>query len=284
MRKRNVHSNYTNRIMLKEFVIKVQDDQIHCTKFSGNPTNVVIFAPGVGIRKTFYYPFLEFVNKMSFTVFTLDYRGISQSQFRELKDYRIKLIDWIADIKALIQYTENNYPNAEFFYIAHSYGGQIYGFLPTNKFARAVMITSQNGYWKYYRDRTKLHIFWKFVAPVLTWLFGYLPAKRLGLGGDLPKGVTQQWRKWCLSPNYLFDDDKLKWKEQYAAVQTPILAFAVADDEYGGEPAVKSIQDHYANSTIVTLEPKNVGVERIGHIGFFRLPQLWQEVVDWLKH
>ncbi len=269
---------------MNEFVIEVNSDNVHCVEFPSKSNKVIIFAPGVGIRKTFYYPFLRYLNDNGYTVFTLDYRGVAQSRFIPLKQYKIKLIDWVDDLSSLIAYADKKYSSAEFIYIAHSFGGQIFGFLPTDRFNCAVMINSQNGYWRYYRHKTSLFLFWKLLFPILVNLLGYFPGKKLKLGSDLPFGVAYQWRKWCLSPNYLFDDSELNWEEHYKQVKTPILAYATEDDEYGGEDAVQSIQSHYSNSTIITLHPSELGVPRIGHIGFFRMPKLWSDIIEWIDN
>jgi predicted alpha/beta hydrolase len=39
------------------------------------------------------------------------------------------------------------------------------------------------------------------LLPITSKIWGYVPAK-LGLGEDLPKGVTLEWAKWCKTPNY----------------------------------------------------------------------------------
>lgn len=47
--------------------------------------------------------------------------------------------------------------------------------------------------------------------------------RRLRKVGDLPKGVMQQWRRWCLNPEYAVGAEGESVRAQYAAVRTPVV-------------------------------------------------------------
>jgi hypothetical protein len=40
------------------------------------------------------------------------------------------------------------------------------------------------------------------VAPLTLNIAGYFPGKHLRKVGDLPRGVMEQWRRWCLNREY----------------------------------------------------------------------------------
>ena len=95
------------------------------------------------------------------------------------------------------------------------------------------------------------------VATGVLALWGYFPGKALRMVGDLPKGVMAQWRRWCLDPEYAVgaEGDAVRNTES-------IHSF------YTGAPR-----------TLKRIAPRDIGVARIGHFGFFRTAfesSLWQ--------
>jgi predicted alpha/beta hydrolase len=117
---------------------------------------------------------------------------------------------------------------------------------------------------------------------------GYFPGKRLRKVGNLPAGVMQQWRKWCLSPEYVVSAEGEDVRAAYASVRTPILALSFTDDELMTARSIRSLHGLYASAPVEfrTIAPREIGVKRIGHFGFFR-PQfeqtLWPLVVAGLR-
>ena len=59
---------------------------------------------------------------------------------------------------------------------------------------------------------------WYVAVPVATALCGYFPGKRLRKVGDLPAGVIAQWRRWCLSPDYVGSEGR-EARAAYASVR-----------------------------------------------------------------
>jgi predicted alpha/beta hydrolase len=128
--------------------------------------------------------------------------------------------------------------------------------------------------------RRKVWFFWYGAVPIATPLFGYFPGKRLGMVGDLPRGVIEQWRRWCLNPEYAVGVEP-DARARFAEVTTPIVSFSFDDDEMMSERNIASLHSFYVNApkTMRRMTPKDVGVKRVGHFGFFRKEMetpLWQ--------
>lgn len=68
----------------------------------------------------------------------------------------------------------------------------------------AVTVASGVGYWKEnaYPLRHYSWWLWHVIAPLATTLFHYFPGRRLHMVGDLPRGVMDQWSRWCKDPEY----------------------------------------------------------------------------------
>jgi predicted alpha/beta hydrolase len=148
-----------------------------------------------------------------------------------------------------------------------------------------VTIATGSGYWRENAPPLKWRAWWLWyvIAPLSVSLLGYFPGKRLRKVGDLPKGVMEQWRRWCLNPEYAVGVEGESIRAEYAAVRTPIVSISFSDDEFMSARNTESIHGFYVNSsrTMKRLSPRDVGLKRIGHFGFFR-----SENADslWRKH
>ncbi|MFX8496838.1 alpha/beta hydrolase, partial [Acinetobacter baumannii] len=70
-----------------------------------------------------------------------------------------------------------------------------------------------------------------FFFPAMTRIFGYLPAKKLGWGEDLPTHVARQWAEWCSNPGYVSNGfGKDIKKHHYEEIKAPMLVLNVKDD------------------------------------------------------
>lgn len=101
---------------------------------------------------------------------------------------------------------------------------------------------------------------------------GYSRPPRLRKIGDLPKGVIEQWRRWCLNANHAAGAEGEWARTAYATVTTPIVSLAFTDDECMSLASIDSLHalDSGAPRTMKRVAPAAAGVGRIGHFGFFR--------------
>ena len=110
------------------------------------------------------------------------------------------------------------------------------------------------------------------VVPPTLALCGYFPGKALRKVGDLPEGVMRQWRRWCLDPEYAVGAEGPTVRAAYAAVRAPVVSISFADDEMMSSRNTESIHGFYSGAprTMKRIAPRDIGVKRIGHFGFFR--------------
>ncbi|OLS26407.1 MAG: hypothetical protein HeimC3_09570 [Candidatus Heimdallarchaeota archaeon LC_3] len=253
-----------------------------------NNKNLILIGSATGIKYTYYKKLANYFVEKGFQVLLFDYSGIGQSLYKPIRKIKTNMEDWgKIDLQAVINWIKNNFTYEEFYYIGHSVGGQLVGLLDDpNIFDKLIFVTSQNGYWRYYTKKKYLYaIAYRTVWPFLTWLFGYLPSKRM-IGENLPKGVALQWVSWLKSKNYLFDHINSKG---YELLTKPLLAFSFTDDHYAPPPAVENLMTHYTNTqlTLKSYKPEDLGRKKIGHFGFFREENkdtLWKEVLDFFSN
>ncbi len=236
----------------------------------------ILIVPAMGTSQFYYGPLATWAADQGFLAATFDYRGTGLSRPLDLRGFKADILDWgRLDCGAMVDALSKRAPGKSLYWIGHSLGGQILPFVPNrDRIAKAVTIATGSGYWLEYAPSLRWRAWWLWyvVAPLSVWLFGYFPGKRLRKVGDLPKGVMEQWRRWCLDPEYAVGVEGDSVRAQYAAVRTPIVSFSFSDDEFMSARNTESMHEFYINAprAMKRFAPKDVGLKRIGHFGFFR--------------
>jgi predicted alpha/beta hydrolase len=149
---------------------------------------------------------------------------------------------------------------------------------------RSILVATGNGYYQHNTAglRRKAPFLWRVVVPASTVLVGYFPGRRLRIVGDLPAGVARQWGRWCLHPDY-WGADVPDIVERHAAVEHPVTLLTFTDDEILTESGLWAFTDQLSSAPVeaVLLGPADLGVERVGHHGFFRrhMTSAWRELL-----
>jgi predicted alpha/beta hydrolase len=256
---------------------------------SESPKAAVIIPSAMGVAQQFYTQFAQWLASQGYHVTTFDYRGIGLSAPPSLRGFPVNIFDWAEDCAVVIDAVKSQVPEAPLHWIGHSLGGQLLGLIPNReRIDRVVTVATGSGYWLENAWRTKSVVWWLwfFVVPIALRVAGYFPGKRLRKVGNLPRGVMAQWRRWCLSREYVVGAEGEHVREAYASVRMPMLSLSFTDDELMSARGIRSLHGLYTNAPVEyrRIAPPDVGAQRIGHFGFFR-PQfertLWPLVPQW---
>jgi len=114
-----------------------------------------------------------------------------------------------------------------------------------------------------------------------------MPAKRLGLGEDLPAPVMRQWGRWSAMPGYFYDDPDWDARRRAAEVRLPLMMMGFDDDPWANPEAITRLIEPVKNAKIDRREIRHAdfGLPGVGHMGFFRTrcaEKLWPIVGQWL--
>lgn len=231
---------------------------------------------GTGIPQTLYANFAKYLSVNGYTTLTFDYRGIGGSRPKSLKGFEAYIRDWgQKDMVGVLDWVHENYPKQRKIVVAHSMGGQMIGLMENNhRIEELFLIASSTGYWRDMSTpfRWLLPPFWFLYIPSSIALFGYVPAKNIGQGEDLPKGVAQEWKHWCVHPDYFESEfGKTLQPLYFDQLRIPLKSIQISDDPIANTITSNKLLDYFVNApiTIEQVKPSDVGVERIGHAGFF---------------
>jgi len=274
-------------VINRQSIIAKNGCTIQATFFrpNGEPKAAALIVPGMGVSQSYYAAFATWLATQGYLVATFDYAGTGLSNNGDVRKLDLNIVDWARfDCDAMINAISVLAPDKLLYWLGHSLGGQILGFVPDqSRIAKAVTIATGSGYWVENAPSLKWKVWWLWyvVAPLATHLFGYFPGKRLRKIGDLPRGVMDQWRRWCLNPEYAVGAEGPTARAHFAAVTTPITSLSFADDELMSARNTESLHGFYENAprTMKRISPQDVGAKRIGHFGFFNARfegSLWQ--------
>jgi predicted alpha/beta hydrolase len=258
---------------------------------AGEPRATALIASATAVPRGFYGRFAAYLAERGFDTLTFDCRGIGGSRPVSLRGFPGRMRDWASlDVAPVVDLAATLNPGKPLVYVGHSFGGQALGLLPnSNKVSRALLVASQVGYWRYVvpaTERYRVYILLRFVGPLIARTLGYLPGG-IGLGDGLPRDAFLEWAGWCLKPNYLFDDPTLETLANYPRYSGAMRAIGMADDPWATPPAIARLLHGYTGTKPehLTLEPRSVGLSKIGHFGYFRQDAraAWRGAADWLS-
>ncbi len=270
---------------------------IVCNRFNhadGQPARAsVVIATAMAVTQRFYALYAQHLAEQGFVVWTFDFRGTGETlrqTGRDMRNAKATLTDWFAqDYNAVICAAKAARPTLPLFAVGHSFGGQSAPLLPArDKLAGLINIAVGSGAMRHNTPsvRRTAPFLWYLLAPILCPLFGYFPGARVGVIGDIPTGALFQWRRWCLTPDYILSGEPGA-REAYASARFPVLALTFSDDELLLEAGSKLLHDAYPPGSVDyrLLSPADVGMTRIGHFGFFKAQaeaRLWPMVTAWI--
>ncbi len=224
------------------------------------PRHAVVFATGGGIRAEVYRHFLSYLASHGMAVLAFDYRGIGESRPARLRGFVAGFEDWAEyDAGGAIAWMAARYPTACLTGMGHSIGALLIGGAKdAAHFSQIVLIAPHTGYHGDYPLGLRLlvQLAWRVTGPLLRWLFGYFPARMLGLGENLPRRVALQWGTHTQPEMSLGIDNGNRAREQrlldrIAALRSLALVISVEDDRWATESGVRRAIHAYRNLAIV---------------------------------
>ncbi len=255
------------------------------------PRMGVLVSAGTGFPRGFYARFARWMAERGAVVLTYDYRGVGGSRPEDLAAMTMDYPDWgRLDMPAALKALKTAAPGLPLFHVGHSVGGHFVGFMPNHgDIARHAFVSVGTGWWGgHHRTYNPFElVFWLVLGPRHLKRHGYVRSGRFWRGTDLPRGVFETWKRWCLKPAYFLDEltqGRLE-PQRFADVKAPIRSWIFPDDPIATPRTAAALLKAYPNapSEIVVRRRTDLGVRRIGHEGAFRrgVEPLWEEILAW---
>lgn len=254
----------------------------------GPPRAAIVFHGATGVRRRFYRPFAQWLATQGFACFIYDYRDLGDSRRKPLRASTTTMAHWgIEDQPAAQRVIKAAYPDTPIWAMGHSLGGLMLPFQPDARHLDRV-ITVASGLvhlrdhpWPY---RATAAFFW-FGPP--RWarnLMGYLPAKALRIGPDLPGPAYDQWRRWCTTNGfYLGDVGRALPVPDWQAVTAPMKIVTIEDDVMCPPATAWRLMQMFPNARKrqLVLKPSHYDLNAIGHIRVFapKNAALWPDLI-----
>ena len=286
----------TGQVTVHDTVIPALDGYpLAATLYEAHKNNgapVVIMSAAAAVPRQFYRRFCRYLaESLGALVVAYDYRGIGGSAPKNLKGFSARMRDWgILDFPGVVDWVRRTHPGRTIRLVGNSFGGLALGLTDRNAhIERAVFVTTISGYWGTMPapERYRLWAIGTLVGPALSLPFGYVPASKVGMGEDMARATFMEWTRWMRNPDFLFGDKNLPELRHYADYSGKILAFGFTDDDWGPPQNVEAVLSRFtaADTEHRHIAPADIGVRKIGHLGFFR-PEfrdtLWRQAADWL--
>lgn len=273
----------------RDLTISARDGYpLAATVYGGGPSaRMVVVNGATAVPRRFYRHFAAALAEAGYAVVTYDYRGIELRSPSGLRRLEATARDWaLEDLPGVVDWVADTLGPDRIFLIGHSFGGQVAGMYDhPDRVDGMVTMSAQSGHWRLQGGVQKL-VVWlhtHLTLPLVPRILGYMPMKAVGAGENLPAGVAREWARWCRHPDYLLGDASLPL-DRYRDFTAPVLAYSFGDDDWGRPRSVDAMMRVYPRVERRHVEPGDIGLHAIGHLGFFRpgCRELWRDTVDWL--
>jgi predicted alpha/beta hydrolase len=254
----------------------------------GVPT---VIAGGTGIARRYYARFAAYLAERGRLALTFDYRDMGGSRSGSLRGSQVRMRDWcILDVPGVLDWMAREYPGRPIHFVGHSLGGFATGLAPNNRLiAHQLGIAALSGYWGNMAspERYRVRLLMGGFGPLVIAARGYFPGALMG-GEDMPGPAFLEWRRWCMTPEFLFGDETLAERANFASFSAPMRFAQIEDDAWATPAAVEALAYRFtgaAERSLWTIRLADAGTRRIGHHGFFQSEfrdTLWRPAVDWL--
>ena len=283
-----------NTARMNKIKIETEDQfQLSATFYESeqHSDDLVVIAPATAATQLFYRSYSRYLAKeKEMNVLTFDYRGVGESLPGDIKSFDASMSDWgFKDLRAVINWAHDQGHNI--YLLGHSVAGQLFPFTESaNKVCASYFVASQTASMHFWEGKAKLFVllFWRFLLPIVTKVYGYLPGWTLGAQTPLPKGVAQEWRSWGLHKDGAIQGIQ-RLQEMYNQVTGYVHFLNIGDDKYlAPRNATEQLKWRYfsARTSMESVYPQDIEEEEIGHFGFFRSEfkhKLWDKPVDYFR-
>lgn len=251
---------------------------------------VAVLAPAMGAPAAFYGPVAETLCTFGLSVALMELRGIGSSSLRASRQTDFGYQEIVSfDFPAVLETLKGIVPEAGFFLMGHSLGGQL-GCLFASAQPQAVsgliLVATCSVYYRSWPFPQNVGVrALQEVARIAGALLGYFPGRLFRFGGREARTVVADWAHQGRTGRYEPSGSPHRFEELLAALETRLLVISFSDDIYCPPRAVDHLLKKMPQTEITRKlhQPDLHGVPRIGHFGWVKQSELIApDIARWL--
>ena len=278
---------------IEQAVIPVSVDdgsrfELLCVHPAGTWRQLLYWLPAMGIPAKHYLPLAEALAAQGIAVVVHEWRGIGSSNRRAGRrddwGYRELLAHDLPAARAAVRM---RWPQAACWLGGHSLGGQlgsIYASLHPSEHAGLLLVASGAPYWRCFRWGGLIGMAY-VLAPWLARLFGYLPGRRIGFGGNEARGVIVDWARTGRTGRYAAVGMAQDFEQELAVLSLPILALRLHDDWLGPQTSLDWLLGKMprASHRVEVITAQDLDSKVADHFGWMKTPEaVATRIASWL--
>ncbi|GAB2558634.1 alpha/beta hydrolase family protein [Rhodanobacter koreensis] len=267
--------------------------ELLCVHPAGTWHQLLYWLPAMGIPARHYLPLAEALAARGIAVVVHEWRGIGSSNRRaghhDDWGYRELLTQDLPAARAVVHV---RWPQAACWLGGHSLGGQLGSmYASLHPFGQAdpvpaglVLVASGAPYWRRFRWGVLIGMAY-VLAPWLARLFGYLPGRQIGFGGNEAPGVIADWARTGRTGRYAAAGMTQDFEQGLAALSLPILALRLHDDWLGPKASLDWLLGKMprASRSVEVITAQDLGSKAADHFGWMKTPQaVATRIASWL--
>ena len=230
------------------------------------PVAALLWLPALGVAAKHYLPFADALAARGIAVFLHEWRGAGSSSLRADRqanwDYRTLLT---TDIPASERAAGAAVPMLPRIIGGHSLGGQLascrLGLAPTSA-DTLWLVASGAPFWRAFPVPTRYWLPLAYrILPGLARVFGALPGRRIGFGGQEARGVMSDWAATALDGRYAAPGLDQDLEAAMARARPQIRAVVLTRDWLAPESSLRFLLDKMPGAK-ATIAP--IGTEQLG--------------------
>lgn len=256
----------------------------------GATRGAVLITGGTGYKARYYHQLASALTEEGFLALTYDCRGIGESAPEDMAALDMRYADWgKLDMAAALDAVVEQAGGLPVLHIGHSVGGHFVGFWDNHEKASAHLFVcvgsgeiAARPWWK---NPLELYL-WHGLGPASIRKHGYLKQGKMWTGASLPRGVFEDWKRWCHTKGYYRQELNGELEPHFFdEVSSPITSMIYTDDLIATPSSGKFMLGFYpkAKAEVLVRRPAEYGMKSIGHGGPFsdsKAPAR-QELIDW---
>ncbi|PCI63954.1 MAG: hypothetical protein COB37_03105 [Kordiimonadales bacterium] len=244
---------------------------------AGDAKAVFLMLPAMGVSASLYKNLGDALAEQGVAVVTFEQRGHGESPYRATRGARFGYADYLdIDLAAAIDWVKTKYVDVPFYIGGHSLGGHMCNFMVADKhnnFAGLIHLAAAFPSIKRFpgaRGRRIKRLCQ--IIPLLLWVVGYFPGKRMGFAGREYRQLMLDWRDWAINDTYDFTG-RIGSEKAMRAYAGRMLSISFEDDLLASDEAIEKTRNTMASAQLTKLRLGRLDQgDFIGHFRWTKNP------------